>query len=425
MHICRKWRRIVFASQRALLFTHGTPVLTTLDYWPTLPILVRYGGLPALNPPTPEDEGDIIAALRHSDRVTSIRLTVTSSLLEKVSAIERPFSELEDLVLLSRDSVPLTLPNTFLWGSRLRRLHSTRIAVPALLKLLYSSRNLVDLHLHEVLNPWHFSPEVLTNALSGMAQLRSLSLHFLSTLGYRILPPPPGERVVLPALTSFNFRGNTEYLEGLVARIDAPCLGDIEVAFVNEIISELPALSVFIDRIEMHKSYRRADILSSDHRISIILIQPGAPTCLKFRLLCEELSDQLLSVAQICTHFSAFLFNVEDLRICATRSSGSWKDILFIERWLEPISSFTGVKRFHVAGYLSSDIVRALQLPDKTVLPALHILYIPQPEPRHAPLPEDVASFMTSRRLSGCPIAVEYEQLCNISELHRLGAGTA
>jgi hypothetical protein len=120
VHICRKWRQIVFESQQALhlrLFcTHGTPVLKTLDCWPALPIVVHYGGAPALHPPAPKDEDNIMAALKHSDRVSSISLTVTSSLLEKLSAIERPFSELEDLVLLSRDSVRLTLPNAFRWG---------------------------------------------------------------------------------------------------------------------------------------------------------------------------------------------------------------------------------------------------------------------------------------------------------------------
>jgi hypothetical protein len=68
VHICRKWRRIVFfASQRALrlrLFcTHGTPVLTTLDWWPALPIVVEYGGSPTLDPPAPEDEDNIVVAL--------------------------------------------------------------------------------------------------------------------------------------------------------------------------------------------------------------------------------------------------------------------------------------------------------------------------------------------------------------------------
>ncbi len=427
VHICRKWRRIVFSSQRALhlrLFcTHGTPVSKTLDCWPTLPIVVQYGGSLALDPPTPEDEDNIMAALGQSDRVCSISLTVTSSLLEKLSAIERPFSELEDLVLLSRDGVQLTLPSAFRWGPRLRCLRSTRIAFPALalLQLLFSSWNLVDLQLHEVLNSRYFSPEVLTNAVSGMAQLRSLSIHFLTTENYIGVPPLSGERVFLPALTRLDFRGFSVYLKRLVARIDAPRLGHIEVTIFNRFIDP-SELGEFIDRIEVHKSHRRAHILSSECAISISLIQPGAPTCLKLQIFCEPLSEQLFSMARICIHFSAFLSNVEDLRISVTRPS---KDSYSIGRWLEPINSFTGVKRFYLDGNHSTNIVRALQLPDrqcKTVLPALHELYISQPGPRHAPLREATVSFMTSRRSSGHPIRVEYERPYHISELR--GTGT-
>ncbi|KAH9056999.1 hypothetical protein EDB87DRAFT_1145594 [Lactarius vividus] len=117
VHICRRWRRIVFASQRSLRLqmfcTHGMPVLKTLNCWPAMPIVVRYGGSPELCPPAPKDEENITAALKQSGRVISINLTVTKSLLKKLTAIERPFSQLEDLVLLSRDSVPLTLPSAF------------------------------------------------------------------------------------------------------------------------------------------------------------------------------------------------------------------------------------------------------------------------------------------------------------------------
>ena len=427
MHICRKWRRIVFSSQRALqvrlLFTHGTPVLKTLDCWPTLPIVVHYGGSPSLQPPTPGDEGNIIVALKHSDRVTSIRLTVTSSLLERLSAIERPFSELEDLVLLSQDSVPLTLPSTFMWGSRLRRLYSTKIAVPELLALLYSSKNLVDLHLHEVLNHFDFLPEVLMNALSGMVQLRSLSLRFLSTPSYRAPPPPYGEHVVLPVLTHFKFRGNTQYLEGLVARVDAPRLGNIEAMFFDGSIFELPEFIVFIGRIEMHNSYRRADILSSERAISISLTQTGIPTCLKFQLFRKSLSEQLSFMARIRILFSAFLFNVEDLRISAERLPRL--DGRHNEEWLKLINSFTDVKWLHVSGNLSADVICSLQRPDMqpaSALSSLHKLYIPQPGPRYAPLREAVVSFMVTRRLAGYPIVVEYERLRHIGEL--LGTGT-
>ncbi|KAH9000748.1 hypothetical protein EDB83DRAFT_2682608 [Lactarius deliciosus] len=375
-----------------------------------MPIVVQYGGTLDLGPPAPEDEDNIMAALKQSSRVSSISLTVTSSLLEKVSSIKRPFLELEDLVLLSRDCVPITLPSTFRWGQRLRCLHSTGIAIPTLLQLLYSSTNLVDLQLHEVFDSWQFPPEALTNVLSGMAQLQSLSLHFLSTntTGYHDLLSQSRGHAVLPVLTRLDFRGIFRYLECLVARIDAPRLGDIELTFPNKFVIGLPTLLKFIDRIEMHKSHRQAHILSSERSITISLIRPGAPACLKLQSLCEPLSEQLLFLTRLCTHF-----NVEDLRISATRISGDleWRDLL---------NSFTGVKWFRLDANLSTPIVRSLQLSDrryKTMLPALHKLYIPHPGPHHATLPEAVVLFMTSRGLSGRPIAVEFERLGHISGL--------
>ena len=130
------------ASQGALrlrLFcTHGTPVRKSLVYWPALPIVVEYGGLPALSPPTPEDEENIMVALKHTGRVISISLTITTSLLERLSTCKGTFSELQDLFLLSsQDGEPLIMPRTFRWGQRLRRFHSTRIAIPALLQPLF------------------------------------------------------------------------------------------------------------------------------------------------------------------------------------------------------------------------------------------------------------------------------------------------
>jgi hypothetical protein len=427
VHICRKWRRIVFASQRALqlrLFCTHRTVLKTLDCWPALPIVVQHGESPVPDPPVPEVENNIIAALKHFDRVSSISLTVTSSLSEKLAEIERPFSELEDLVLLSRKGVPLTLPVTFQWGPRLRYLHLTRITFPALIQLLDSSKDLVDLHLHDVLDPSRFPPEALTNTFSGMVQLQSLSLHFISTANQLTSPPPSRELVVLPTLTRLNLQGTTEYVEQLVARIDTPLLGDIEVTFVEKSNFDLSQLCKFITRIGMHKSPRRVDILSSEHAISISLTRPGYPTRLKFQSLREPVSEQLFIMARIFYQFSAFLFNVEDLRICAQRRP-SQGDALYIERWLDYINSFIGVKWLHVSGNLSNKIVQSLQLRDgqlKSVLPALQKLSISQPWPRHTLLREAVVTLLVSSRLSRHPLVVEYEQQCHINELG--GTGT-
>ena len=423
VHTCRRWRRIVLASQQALhlrLFcTHGTPVLKTLPCWPNLPIIVQYGRISNFDPPAPEDDENIIFALNQSDRVRSITLAVTSSLLGKLFAIKWPFWQLQDLVLQPRNSVPLTLPRAFRWGTRLRCLKLTRIIVPLLLQLLYSSRNLVDLQLHEVFDPQKISPEVLTNTLSRMTQLRSLSLHIPFTTDRNGISPRPRKRVVLPALTSLNFRGNTKYLEDLVARIDAPRLRGIKVTFLNESIFDLSKLTKFIDQIEMHKSHRRADILLSERDISISLTQPGSPTNIKLQVL-KQLSDSelLYSMDRICQYFSAVFSNVEDLRISATGQSPASLEIS------RPtiLRSFAGVKRFYVAGNNSTNIMHVLQAPDwrrENVLPSLHKLLVSQPGPH---LREAVVSLMVSRRLSGYPITVEYERLCHICEPG--GAGT-
>ena len=445
VHTCRKWRRIVFASHRALqlrLFcTHGTPVQKILRGWPAaLHIAVEYGGSPELYPPAPIDENNIMALLKQSGRVTSIGLTVTPSLLKKLSAIKRQFSVLEDLILLSPDSVPTSLPKSFHWGPRLRCLRLSRIAFPAFLPLLYRSSNLVDLQLHDVLNPWPISPEEFTNILAGMVQLRSLSLHLLSgsapdfiSSGFRNKGSIPssslfGERVVLHFLNRLDFRGNGKYLGDLVARINAPLLEDIEITFTlpwSDAIFGLPNLSQFINRIEMHKSHprRRADIQASEGDITISLMQAGAFTGLRLALLCESLLVQLPFMAQICTHFSALLANVEDLRIYVRRPSTEGER-LDGDAWLDIINSFTCVKWFHTAENILTVSLHAMhQSPywqRKTVLPALYKLYISQAGPPHSPLTDEIVSLMISRRLSSHTIAVEYEQPSN-SELREIG----
>jgi hypothetical protein len=390
-------------------------VLKTLDCWPALPIVVEYGGYPALSPPAPEDEDNIVAALRRSDRVRSIHLTVTMSLLTKLYSIVAPFTNLEDLVILSLDDVGVTFPNAFRWGPHLRTLHLTGIALPPLPPLLSSSKDLVDLQLHEI--PY-ISPESLWNTWSGMTQLRLLSLRF-DSLHYLTLADsfgiysPPKKRVVLPTLTCFKYRGTSECLDRLVAGFDAPYLENIEIISSDILIYYATRLRGFIDRIETQKSHRQADILLSERSVSISVTQP-LPSCLKLQVICEPSNQQLFPISRFLFFFSAFFLCLEDLRIEATGLS-SRRDGL--NRWLEVIRTFRSMKRVHLAGdfsTLSTDFAHALQISQvrpEAVLPALRNLYISQPGPRHEPLRIAVVSFMVFRRLSGYPIEVEYEQL--------------
>ncbi|KAH9018085.1 hypothetical protein EDB84DRAFT_662308 [Lactarius hengduanensis] len=415
-HVCRRWRRIVFASPRGLdlrlYCKHGTPVLKTLDYWPALPIAVQYKGCPMLNPPTPEDEDNIVAALKRSDRVCSISLTVTHSLLKKLGTIEEPFPELEDLVLLCRNGLPLPFPSNFRWGTRLRSLCLTRISFPTLPHLLSSCPNLVDLQLHEIFNFQSLSPQAIANALSGVTQLQSLSLHFHFPVFHPSLiavPPLSGERLVLPALTHFKFRGTSDYLNGFVAGIDAPHLADIEITFSHWPTIDVSPLRQFIDRIEMQKCPRRADVLFSECAISMSLTRPRAPARLELRISCRQLNRQLSSMARIRNHFSQSLDSVKDLRIEVTRTS-SGQDSTNGERWTEFLRSFRGAERLHVAGELATDILHALRPaagePTNDALPALTNLYVIGP--RSGALQDAVRSIITPRKLSGSPIVGKY-----------------
>ena len=419
VRLCRKWRCLIFASQRALhlrLFCiHGTPVLKCLHFWPALPIVVEYGGFPTLDPPSSEDEDNVLAALKRSDRVTSIHLTLTKSLLANLSSIEEPFSNLEDLVLLNQDSTELTLPSTFRWGPRLRTLRLTGINYPAPLQRLSSSADIVDIQLHNIAGAACLSPDALAITLSGMTQLQSLSLHLRPSTSHPehidILPSSAGgRRVTFPALTRLAFGGTSGFLDRFVAGINSPRLDNIEIMF-NQPTFFVSKLSDFIGRIEMHKSHRRADILFSDRSVSISLTQ-STPTCLRLQVFCESLSLQLYSMAQICSRFSAFLLGVEHLRISGMRPS-SGRDDSDRDGWLKLMHPFRGTKWVHVAGDHSTNIVLALrhsEMRRKTVLPALHKLCIREPKPSCTTLQEAVVSFMHSRRHSGHIIGVEYER---------------
>jgi hypothetical protein len=411
-HVCRRWRRIILGLPLGLdlrLFcSYGMPVSKSLDCWPPLPLVVNYGGTPILESPAPEDEADIMAALKQSDRVQTISLTVTSSLLGKLSMISEPFSELEELALLSRDNVKLALPSAFRSGQRLRTLHLTQIAILELPQLLTTSTGLVDLQLHEIPNVGYFSPEAFATALSGMTQLRSLSLHFLSfppRRSYLGLPSQPGQRAVLPALSRLNYRGTSKYLDTFVARIDAPHLDDIDITFFHQPTMDAAQLGQFIERIEMRTSLGQADLLTSANAVSISFSEPGARLRLALQISCAQVNWQLSSMIQICNHLSHFLPRVNDLGISSTQLPGGTDD-MDREKWVEIIRAFDGARVFRAAGTHAAAILCTLSLDagDPNMLPALRTLRIPELESEHVAFNDAAESFVTSRRHSGRPV---------------------
>ncbi|KAI0288392.1 hypothetical protein BC826DRAFT_695214 [Russula brevipes] len=124
VHVCRRWRNVVFASPRRLnlrcLCTRNRPVRAMLDGWPALPIVIEDDWIGR----SEDGLGNIIVALEHPDRVCSITLyyfpgSVGEALAAAMQAyMQVPFPELTHLVLMSEGlSTPVLLPDSFLGGS--------------------------------------------------------------------------------------------------------------------------------------------------------------------------------------------------------------------------------------------------------------------------------------------------------------------
>jgi F-box-like len=143
VHVCKKWRCIVFASPHRLNLrlecNAKTPVKETLDVWPRIfPIVVE-----EWRPWLPFSGTNIIAALKHHDHVCKITLeNISGTLSERLFEAQKPFPVLTNLHLgLYAKSTPApVLPDAFLGGCapHLRSLQLSGIPFPALPKLLLS-----------------------------------------------------------------------------------------------------------------------------------------------------------------------------------------------------------------------------------------------------------------------------------------------
>src|ERR1700677_396882 len=142
VHVCRRWRQVVFASPLRLnlqvLCTHRTPVRKHLDIWPSFPIIIEY-----TSQIKGADEDNIISALAHSECVCTVGLWLTGQQLgNMVTVMPEPFPALRHMFLamdcLSND-VPV-IPHEFMGRSApsLQTIQLVGIPFPALPALLLS-----------------------------------------------------------------------------------------------------------------------------------------------------------------------------------------------------------------------------------------------------------------------------------------------
>jgi hypothetical protein len=414
VHVCRKWRTVVFGSPLRLnLRLHcraRTPVRKTLDVWPPFPIIVWE------NDEESWDADNIVAALNHSDRIHKFHLSnIRSSQLKKVlGAMRQPFPALTSLQLHSRDETMPVVPGLLLdaLAPRLETLGLSGIPLPGLPKLLLSATHLVSLCLGRIPHFGYFQPEAIVTFLSVLTRLKWLRLEFESP---RCHPNrrrlPPRTRTLLPVLTLFQFKGVGEYLEDFVARIDAPLLGYLDITFFHQLIFDTPQLAQFISRTPELKAGDSAHVRFSDQDVSVELYWDGPGIKgIKLGVSCGHSDWQLSSLAQIFNSSfpQAFILVVAHLFIRSNVSPMHWQDVEG-NQWLELLHPFTSVKNFHVFSELMPSIAPALQELVREgvaeVLPALQNLFLAGPIPS-GPAQEAIAHFVAARELAGNPVGI-------------------
>jgi hypothetical protein len=198
----------------------ATSTKDTVDAWAGRPLLTQ--GIIS----STSSADNIVVAFVRSSYICSIELFVLHCEFETAPVI--------------RDS--------FIIGCvpRLRYLELERIPFLGFPKLLLSATHLIELHLSIFPHSRYIPPETMVTDLSMLTSLETLSIQFQSPQSYpdrEGQPPPPTTRSVLPTHTYFWFKGVGEYLEDLVAHIDAPRPNGLDVTFFNQIDFDTPLLA--------------------------------------------------------------------------------------------------------------------------------------------------------------------------------------
>ena len=325
-----------------------------------------------------------------------------------------PFPELTSMGLWSRGKTASALPDSFLGGSapRLLYLELSGIPFPGLPKLLMSATHLANLRLKDIPHSGYIPPEAIVTALSTLTRLEAVWLLFVSPQS-RPDPehqrPPPPTRSVLPNLHEFRFKGDSEYLEVVVAHIDAPRLLDLETTLFNDIVFDTPRLTQFIGRTPM-KALEKALVTFRGDTATIKLSSSGNGK-LKVIIPCSELDWQVSSMEQVCTSCLPLLPTL-DLHIYGSpyyrqHLQGNVESAL----WLRLLHPFTSVKNLYLSEEIARCIVPALQelvgVRATEVLPALENIFLEEGQ-RSGPVQEGIQQVVTVRQATNHPIAVSY-----------------
>jgi hypothetical protein len=224
------------------------------------------------------------------------------------------------------------------------------------------------------------------------------------------MPASPDTRF-LPVLNYFCFKGVSEYLDNLAARIDAPQLNSLYITFFNRVVFDTPHFIQFISRTPTLKALEKARVAFEDGTANVNLSsQTSGYGLLNVGISCRELDWQISSLEQVCTSSLPSLSTLEDLYIYEDpHSQPDWQVNIETALWLELLHPFTAVKNLYLCEELAPRIAPALQelVGGRTteVLPTLENIFLEGIQPS-GPIQEGIGQFVATRQVTSHRIAV-------------------
>ena len=378
VHVCQRWRQIVFASPRRLDLripcTRNTLVRRLLYIWPALPIYLSYSSRRS-------NADDAIAALEHPDRVCDITLNVTGSLLEMMEKVMKvPFPVLTHLEIVITPGIGHTLPREFLGGSApsLQKIRICSVPYPSLPRLLLSASDLVYLSLWDIPPTGYISPEAIVMGLASSPRLKEFEVLFRSASSRPDrIHPPPATRTVLPSLTLLEFEGASEYLECLVAQINGPQLEKIRINYFNQLVDfQASQLFQFIDCSVGPQAtlFRHAKVTFACREVSFDMLPHAMNRYsepVRITIICEGIDWQVSHLSHLLSQSSVTLSNVAHLQLTNLKLEGQLEGMDDIE-WRDLLRPFSSAKTLHVSKKFAEHVSLALEdITGGIVLPSL------------------------------------------------------
>ncbi|KAI0288998.1 hypothetical protein BC826DRAFT_971233 [Russula brevipes] len=426
VHVCRRWREVMFASPRrlnlALLCGQKSPVRTMLDIWPAFPMDIQGDWRETWE----VGLDNIVAALEHRDRVRSIitHNFPSSEGSRLAEVIQVPFPELTCLQLWWDAGMVHVLPDSFLGGSapRLRtfRLRGMQYRAAAVLSVLSSASDLVDLELWNLAysDSQYISSESIVACLSSLNRLETFHLEIQLRQMPQYRPcPPPQTRVVLPALSYLSFEGENEYSEDLAACIDTPRLSRLSLSFFSDSVLDIPQMKQLIGRAEGLQPFKVAKVVIDGWSNQLELDQPhGPPWRISCMLGMASVDPRVSSMALVCSHLSPFFSHIERLDL-VTGPGYSCIDSQWANSTTEPIQflelfrPFAAIQSLYVSEILVPFVIPALRewIGERSteVLPNLRDLFLGG-YVKSGSVQDAIKSLLAAQRPSSQPIAFHH-----------------